>query len=432
MSEPLMHDWLKMFHSGHSAFPPTDIAVKATIALSVGLLVGFEREWANKDIGVRTFALTSLLGLLASLVDIHFGILAGASILLLIVFLNFHSVQTMHRLEATTSVALFIVFALGVLVGDGHLFTPVACAIVVTMLLSLKPQFHAFAGGLRPEEVRSAILLGLLGFVIWPLLPNRFIDPWNLIEPRGAWVIVIVVASLGFVNYVLLRVYGSKGLYPTAILGGLINSTATVAEMISTLSVAGFLKPTVAVVLLTSVAMFSRNLLILAIFSPSSVRFAVLPLLAMATIAAAWAYRERKKSEDGPTDPKLALASPVSLKKVLKFAGLFLGIQILGTLAQRMFGSSGLQVISVLGGLISSASTTAAAANLVMHGKILAHDAGTATVLTSIASLLVNLPIVRKQVRDKGILRDLYIASLIQAAIGITVLSFQAKILHFL
>jgi len=209
-----MHDWLQMFHGGHTIFPLTEIAVKAIVAISIGLLVGFEREWANKDIGVRTFALTSLLGLLASLVDLHFGVLAGAAILLLIAFLNFHSVQTARKLEATTSVALIVVFLLGVLVGDGHLFTPIACAIVVTLLLSLKTQFHAFAGGLRQEEVQSAILLGLLGFVIWPLLPNRFVDPWGLLDPREAWVIVIVVASLGFINYVLLRVYGSKGIYP--------------------------------------------------------------------------------------------------------------------------------------------------------------------------------------------------------------------------
>ena len=111
--------------------------VNGSIAIAIGLLVGFEREWANKDIGVRTFALTSLLGLLASLIDVRFGVLAGGSILLLIVFLNLHSVQAAHTLEATTSVSLFVVFVLGVLVGDGHLFTPVACAIVVAMLLSL-------------------------------------------------------------------------------------------------------------------------------------------------------------------------------------------------------------------------------------------------------------------------------------------------------
>jgi len=425
-----MHNWLDIFHSGHTAFPLSDVAVKAAIALSTGLLVGFEREWANKDIGVRTFALTSLLGLLASFTGLPFNILAGAAVLILIVFLNWHSVQVSRKLEATTSVALIIVFLLGVLVGDGHLFTTVACAIVVTMLLSLKPQFHAFAGGLRQEEVRSAILLGLLGFVIWPLLPNRFIDRWGLVDPREAWVIVIVVASLGFINYVLLRLYGSKGIYPTAILGGLVNSTATVAEMVTTLPSTGLIKATVPVVLLISVAMFSRNLIILAIFSPHSVRSAILPLLAMSLIAVGWAYRERKKSKDVQTDGKLTLTSPISLKKVLTFAGLFIGIQILGTVAQRMFGSSGLQVISVLGGLVSSAGTTAAAADLVMHGKILAGEAGTATVLTSIASLLVDLAIVSKQIRDKSVVRDLSIASLLQAAAGIAVLVVQLKVFH--
>lgn len=427
-----MQTWLNLFHGNHAAFPLSEVALKTAIAISIGLLVGFEREWANKDIGVRTFALTCLLGLLASFAGQPFNILAGAAVLILIVFLNQHSVQITRKLEATTSVALILVFLMGVLVGDGHLFTPVASAIVVTMLLSLKPQFHAFAGGLRQEEVRSAILLGLLGFVIWPLLPNRFIDPWNLVDPREAWVIVVVVASLGFINYVLLRIYGSKGIYPTAILGGLVNSTATVLEMVTTLPSTGLTQATVPIVLLISVAMFSRNLIILAIFSPKSVHAAILPLLAMALIAVAWAYRERKKSKGVQANNSLSLASPIALKKVLTFAALFIVIQIVGTLAQRMFGSAGLQVISVLGGLVSSAGTTAAAADLVMHGKILASEAATATVLTSIASLLVDLLFVARNIRDKSVIRDLSIASLLQAAAGIAVLVVQAKVFHLL
>lgn len=427
-----MRNWLSVFHEGHTAFPLTDIAIKAAIALLIGLLVGFEREWANKDTGVRTFALTSLLGLLAALIDRPLSVIAGMGVLTLIVFMNLHSVQISKKLEATTSVALIIVFVLGVLVGNGHLFTPVACAILVTMLLSLKPQFQAFAGGLRQEEVRSAVLLGLLGFVIWPLLPNRFIDRWSLLEPRQAWVIVIVVAALGFINYVLLRRYGSKGIYPTAILGGLVNSTATVAEMVTTLPSTGLTQATVPVVLLISVAMFGRNLIILAIFSPRSVRAAILPLLAMALIAICWAYRERKKSKDVQGQDSLSLTSPISLKKVLTFAALFIGIQIVGTLAQRLFGSAGLQAISVLGGLVSSAGTTAAAADLVLHGKILASEAATATVLTSISSLLVDLLIVAKQIRDKNVIRDLSIASLLQAVAGIAVLVVQAEVLHLI
>ena len=179
-----MQDWLKIFHGGNQAFPAVEIAVKVAVALALGLLVGFEREWSNKDLGVRTFAMTALLGLLGTLLGPPLLILSGVAVWILIVFANLRGLLIARKLEATTSAALAVVFLLGVLVGEGHLFTPVACAIIVAMLLALKPQLRTFAGGLTQQEVRSALVLGLLGFVIWPILPNRFIDPWQLLQPR--------------------------------------------------------------------------------------------------------------------------------------------------------------------------------------------------------------------------------------------------------
>jgi uncharacterized membrane protein YhiD involved in acid resistance len=49
-----MQDWLKWFHGPHQPFPASEIAVKVAISVAVGLLVGFEREWSNKDIHART------------------------------------------------------------------------------------------------------------------------------------------------------------------------------------------------------------------------------------------------------------------------------------------------------------------------------------------------------------------------------------------
>jgi uncharacterized membrane protein YhiD involved in acid resistance len=49
-------------------FPATPIALKTAVAIGIGMLVGMEREWSNKDVGIRTFALVALLGMLASLV----------------------------------------------------------------------------------------------------------------------------------------------------------------------------------------------------------------------------------------------------------------------------------------------------------------------------------------------------------------------------
>jgi uncharacterized membrane protein (DUF4010 family) len=422
-----MQDWLKAFHGANQAFPAMEIAVKAALALALGMLVGLEREWSNKDIGVRTFAMTSLLGLLGALLGPALLLLSGVAVLILIVFSNLHGLQTARKLEATTSVALIIIFLLGVLVGQGHLFTPVACAIVVTMLLALKPQLRAFAGGLSQQEVRSALLLALLGFVIWPLLPNRYIDPWQLLQPSEDWITVVVIACLGFLNYVLLRVYGSKGVYLTAVLGGLVNSTATVAELVSTLSGADLVELMAPVVLLTSVSMFARNLIILAIFAHQAVRTAALPLVAMGIVAGYWIYRDRHEAEGVERDLSLNLGSPVSIKKVLSFALLFLALQIVATLGQRLIGNAGFQIVSVLGGLFSSASTTAAAANMAMHGKVTAAQAGIAVVLTSIASALVNLPIMWRQPRARPAMRALILSSALQVVAGIGVTIAQWK-----
>ncbi|MFN3929833.1 MAG: MgtC/SapB family protein, partial [Thermoflexus sp.] len=38
------------------------------ISLGIGLLIGLEREWAHKDVGLRTFALAALAGCLAWLI----------------------------------------------------------------------------------------------------------------------------------------------------------------------------------------------------------------------------------------------------------------------------------------------------------------------------------------------------------------------------
>lgn len=424
-----MTSWLDLIHGSTKAFPPTVIAIKLAVAIAIGLVIGFERQWSHKDFGVRTFSLTALLGALTTLISPSMMLAGMAATMLFAVLLNVRDIIASKSVEGTTSVALVVTFVLGVLVGTGHLFTSVACAIVTTWLLSLKPQFKEFAGGVRSEEIRSAILLGLFGFVIWPLLPNRYIDPWNLLQPREAWITVIVVACIGFVNYVLLRLYGKKGITLTAILGGLVNSTATTSELSTSLPKAGLVKQTLPAILFTSVAMFVRNFVLLGLFARSAVKFAAFPLFLMALIAAYFALRERGADTESE-EVELHLASPVSLRKVLSFGALFLVIQVLGTAAVRWLGNGGFLLVSFVGGIVSSASATAAAANMVQHGSVTAMGAAMATVLTSIASQGTNLPIVRRHIKDEKVVRDIMLATALQTAVGVAAMVGQALFLH--
>jgi len=401
-------------------FPPETVAVKIAISLAVGMLVGFERESANKDVGIRTFGLTALLGALSVLISLAYGLAAMLGVIVLVAFLNARSMIGSRTLEITTSAALLVTYALGALVGLGHTFTPVASAILMTLLLAWKVELRKFAGGVSMDELRGAVLLGLIGLVIYPVLPDRFIDRWELVNLRQAWVTVVVIASIAFVNYVLLRLYSTRGLYWTAILGGLVNSRAAVAELMTV----GTGSRTTTVVLLATIAMFIRNIVLLALFAPRALLTAVGPLFAMACVAL---LLRTGKSDDEP-GRELTLGSPISLRRVLSYGLLFIAIEVVGTLAQRAFGAVGFLAASGISGIASSASATAAAANLSASAKITPELAGTAAVLASMASALTNVPLVFKRLSRTLLLR-VASSTALQIIVGIAVLAAQHYIL---
>jgi uncharacterized membrane protein (DUF4010 family) len=306
----------------------------------------------------------------------------------------------------------------------------VASAIILTMLLTWKAEFTRFAGGLTPQEIRSAVLLGLLGLVIYPLLPNRFIDRWNLLNPREAWVTVVVLAGIGFVNYVLMRLYSNRGLYYGAVLGGLVNSTAAVAQLaqwVRSLEKRLVSLP-LGLILLTRTAMFIRNLAILVIFAPAVAVLGVWPLLSMAFAAALIAWIGHRQNQ--VPEQQMQISSPVSLRRVFFMGGIFLVIQIISRLAERHTGRLGFLIVSFIGGLVSSASTTASAALMNARGEIDAPVAAAAVVLASVSSALSNLPIIYQQTRNKTLSRVVALVSFAVVLLGLGVLGITRKVLQ--
>jgi uncharacterized membrane protein (DUF4010 family) len=171
--------------------------------------------------------------------------------------------------------------------------------------------------------------------------------------------------------------------------------------------------------LLTVIAMFIRNLLILVFFARTAALTAAGPLIAMILLSVLFLWQQRKKQQTEIGE--LKLSSPLQLSRVLKFGVIFLVIEILGTLAQRYFGHLGFLVVSIVGGLVSSASTAGAAATLAMHGTIPSETAGIATVLTSVTSALSNLPMIHQQVWDWRLTRKLVLVSGVVILVGLVI-----------
>lgn len=407
-------------HQEFLNYPVGPIALKLTVALGMGMLIGMERKWSHKEAGIRTFSIVSILGMLSAVIGMEVIIASMLGVFLLILAINARSLKVDRTVEITTSAALLAAYLLGVLVGLGHIFTPVAGTIIVTMLLAWKTELNRFAGDLKPSEIRSAILLGLIGFVIYPLMPDRYIDPWELFNPSDAWISVIAIAGIGFVNYVFLRVYRSHGLYLGAIFGGLINSTATIAEVATRLENAGTPEKITTLSSLINISMFARNMILAAFFVPLSLAATLFPLVAMTSIAALWIWRDYLKHREANQEIDLKLTSPISLPKVLWFGILFIIIQVSGTLLTRGFGSMGIMVTGFFGGLISSASTTAAAATMAEHGKITATIAGSVAIISSMASALIDLPIVWKTISNKKVVKEFTLKLSSILLVGIT------------
>jgi uncharacterized membrane protein (DUF4010 family) len=398
------------------------------LALAVGLFIGLERERRGKEAGLRTFGFAALLGGMGGLLGEAYALLSIALLGVLVGILNWQTLRADGTTELTTSAALLVTGFTGLMAGLGHTFTPVAVAVVTAALLAWKESLAGFSLELTDTEVRSAILLGILAFVVYPVLPTAPIDPWGLVEPRNAWVTVILIAGLGFVNYVLLKIYGAKGVELAGFLGGLVNSTVTVTEMASRVREAGDKLVDVAYrgVVLSTAAMVVRNTVLLGLLASGALLASAVPmaLMLLASVVLALVSRMRMGT-DNPHAPALRLSSPFSLGSALRFGLIFLILEVAGTVAQRLLGDLGFYAVSLVGGLVSSASAVASAASLVTHGVASPSVAGTGAVLASIASAAVNLPLIARISGHRGLTVRLAISMAIVIALGFLGLALQ-------
>jgi uncharacterized membrane protein (DUF4010 family) len=416
-----------------SRWPAFETLTRVMLALGVGLFVGLEREWRGKEAGLRTFAFVSLLGALGALLGTPFALAAIAGTAILILVVNWASIRSGQGIELTTSAALLVMTMTGITCGLGHRFTPAAVAVITAGLLAWKERLASFSHRLTAEELRSAILLGLLAFAIFPVLPTEPVDPWKLVYPRAAFTTVLLIAALGFVNYVLLKAAGPRGIAVTGFLGGLVNSTVTVTEMAQRTRAGGpgWIAPASRAIALATMAMLLRNAVLLGILAPAALRAALPPFVALLLAAAVFALLQGRGG-DGTAVPELPLRSPFSLRSALYYGLLFIALEVLGETGRRALGAWGLYVVSLLGGLVSSASAVASAGSLGAHGMASWGLAGTAALVASLASISVNAVIVSRVARMPALVRATFRMVLVLVLTGCAVLVGQRLVGHWL
>lgn len=392
--------------------------VKLVLATILGMFLGLEREWSQKSAGIRTFSLLSLLGAVFVITSGELLIIGGILIIALAVLQAVGSFLQgeYDGLSLTTSVSMLVAYGVGTLVANELYTAAVTVALLSSLLLVLKRELHEFAWGLSKEEVKSATEFAILAFVVYPLLPNETLGPWNAIQPRIIWLLVIAISGIGFVNYILVKKYEGRGIAVTGFFGGLVNSTAVIAEMGKRAKKDPSLtRLAVGAILLANAAMAVRNALVVATFIPSEIVAVGLPLGAIACSGVVLSLF----TSDWTTDLDTDLTSPFSLRNALTFGGLFILVLLVSAGAEEFAGASGFILTSFLAGLVSSGTATTTAVTLVSTGQLTPSTAVWGVIAGTTASIIVKIFLAATI--ERSLIKPVLLYSLVLIASGIGV-----------
>ena len=372
-----------------------DDLMRVGMALAVGLLIGLERGWHQRDLpeghrvaGLRTFALIGLLGGLSGLLAQRWGAAILVAVLLvvaLLVLAGYIVTARMHRVMGlTTAMAAITTFLVGVLAAGGSTLLAATVAVVAVALLQLKRPMHSGIGKLTETELTSGIQLLLISVVVLPVLPDRGFGPFAALNPYKLWWAVVLLALLSFLGFVLMRWFGTRrGLTLTALLGGLVSSTATTATLARWAKEAPQWRLLAAGgATLACAAMFGRMAVLVAVAAPA-LGFAAVGVLGAMAIAGA-AYGAYLTTRETAQDlPDLSTQNPLKLTAAVQFALFLAGVLLAGRFLSDRFGDAGLLVTAAISGLVDVDAITLSVGRMVDDGVVGAAVAALAVFLAA-------------------------------------------------
>lgn len=350
------------------------------VALALGLLIGLERGWKQREdaegarfAGIRTFAITCVLGGVAAVLGRTAGVwvLAAAipSFVLLLIGGMLRPVMKDDDHSVTTFIALMITLLIGVLAGYGYLASAAATAVVVTLLLGIKAPLHAWVRRLEWDEISAFLKLLLISVVVLPLLPNAGYGPWQALNPYQIWWMVVLISAISFAGFISIKWAGARrGILLTAFFGGFASSTAIA------LSFARFGKesPGIARLLaagvgMSSTMMFARMLVV--VFAVSrDMALALLPVVAAVVLSGAIGVVLLWRGQRDHAGSAPVLDNGFSLGVPIRFGLLLAGVMVLSRGATEWLGDEGLYVVAAAAGVTDVDTITLSVAGDVKTG----------------------------------------------------------------
>jgi uncharacterized membrane protein (DUF4010 family) len=330
------------------------------VTAAIGLIIGLEREFNTHGErahvgGIRTFTLAAMLGYLSGTVAansvlwvIPFTIL-GFFLLLSVIY--YYQVRQ-ERYGLTSELSMLSTLLLGILVSQGYVQESLAVVVVMTALLSVKEQVHGIVKKITEEELFAFIKFAVLALLILPILPDKSFGPEGLINSLELGWLVIIVLSISFTGYLLLKFVGQRGILLTAIIGGLLSSTM-VTWVFSERSreKPELSAPYGAGIILASSVMFIRAFALAAVFYQPVARLLVIPLSVLLVLNLLTAYRVYRLQQHNGETPSLNPGNPLDIRNAVVFTLIYTGITFGMYYARQWSGQVGVYLSGAISGI---------------------------------------------------------------------------------
>ncbi|SHJ07625.1 MgtC/SapB family protein [Pseudozobellia thermophila] len=371
------------------------------ISMGIGLIIGLEREYDRLKgqgfAGIRTFPIVAILGFtLENLTDkftVWLLIIGLAAFILFLALNPSYQKQEEYGQGLTTNLALIATFVLGAMVSAEYYRDAVATSVIIVTLLSLKTRFRSVISNITSEELFAFIKFSIIALLILPFLPNKNYGPNDLLNPFEIGSIVVIVSFLNFIGYFLVKYVGSKrGILLTAVLGGLISSTAVAWSYASRSEESPELsKKYAAGIVMASAIMFPRLALLVYIFNSSLLTYLALPfsLLTLICLVVSLILIQRDSKE---TDTNIKIGNPLNILSALGFGAIYIVILFAVFYSNQFFGESGLYYSALISGLADTDAITISMAKFSLDPEKL-KTASSVIIAAVLSNMLVKLGI---------------------------------------
>lgn len=359
-------------------------------ALAIGLLIGVERykdrtPGEQKSAGMRTFSLFALLGAICGLLDDRWITLATFMGITLLLLLGYYR-HARQSFGLTTEIAGLLTFWLGYLVHDYESLA-ISTGIVVAILLAFKRGMHGFVKERISEaEFYDTLKFLAVVFVAFPLLPDQDLGPYGAVNPRQLWILVVLVSTISYAGYFLIRTLGGRwGLGISAVLGGLVSTPAATMALARRAREAPQLARACGMSgVMANAVQFPRLLVLVWAVEPDLGRYLALPLLGMLVVGMVGAFVLGRRGSPEPS-MEMLLQNPYSLRFALEIGLLFALVFLISKVAIVWLGTQGLYAVSAVAGLGDASAMSLSAARLVSDGS-LTLEAASAVVLIAVTA----------------------------------------------